>query len=67
MEATFEKLLKPKEVAEVLGCSEDYARVVMGSQAMNSVDISRSPKKRMLRVTPANLNKFIQQGGICEN
>lgn len=67
MEATTGKMLKPKQVAEILGCGYVHALELMGSEAMNSVDISTSPRKRMLRITPENLEKFIQNGGKVEN
>lgn len=68
MEATMPQLLKPKDVAKILRCGEDHAREIMGSSAMKTVDISTkpNPQKRMLRVTPENLKRYIE-GSANEN
>ena len=55
-----EKLLRVKEVAEILGVSEDRVYSMARERILPCVNLGRQ-----LRFSPRALDEFIQNGGKC--
>lgn len=59
-----ENLLTTKQVAQILGCGYTKAIELMHSQNLHTVNLaSPTAKRKNLRVSREELNKFIKQGG----
>lgn len=53
------KLLTPAQVAERLGVSERSVYVLIGNGHIESVDVGAGTKRTRLRVTDAEVDRFI--------
>ena len=58
---TIEKLLGPKEVGEILNLRRSNIHQMIASGEIPSIIVSQGPRRRVFRVKPSELAKWIKK------
>ena len=58
---TIEKLLGPKEVGEILNLRRSKIHQMIASGEIPSIIVSQGPRRRVFRVKPSELAKWIKK------
>ena len=58
---TIEKLLGPKEVGEILNLRRSKIHQMIASGEIPSIIVSQEPRRRVFRVKPSELAKWIKK------